>query len=219
MKRYDNKRPDARSHTSDDRARSVYRVLLPVYRYLPASLCLLLIVFLSCYPRPPRTYVRSGIDPSEVKRIAVLPFDNLSGEEGAGESLTEIFTLELMRTGRFDVAEPGRVKTAVKERRIRTTRDMDLEAAKWLGESLDLNLILVGSVLDFEVQEFGNKRVPVVTVISRLVQANTGRTLWAVHRSRKGDDKETLFGWGRISSPSRLAQEVASEMVSTLKIR
>lgn len=216
MKRYDNKQPDARSQTSDGRPGSVCRVLLPVYRYLPATLCLFLIVFLSCYPRPPRVYVRSELDPSELKRIAVLPFDNLSGEEGAGESVTEIFTLELMRTGRFDVAEPGRVKTAVKERRIRTTRDMDLQAAKWLGETLDLNLILVGSVLDFEIQDFQNKRVPVVTVILRLVQANTGTTLWSVCGSRKGDDRETFFGWGRVTSLSQLGSMVASDMLRNL---
>lgn len=185
---------------------------------LPTATCLMLIVFLSCCPKLPRIYVRPGSGLSDLKKIAVLPLDNLSGEEAAGEQMTEIFVMELMRAGRFDVAEPGRVKKAMKERRIRTTRDMDLEAAKWLGENLDLNLILVGSVLEFRVQEYQNKRVPVVTVILRLVQANTGTTLWATYASRKGDDRETLFGWGRITSLSQLAKEVASEMVSTLRV-
>jgi TolB-like protein len=219
MKRYGKKQPGARSQTSDGRPGSVCRVLLPVYRCVPATLCLLLIVFLSCYARPPRIYVRSEVDPSELKRIAVLPFDNLSGEEGAGESVTEIFTMELMHTRRFDVAEPGRVKKAIKGKRIRTTRDLDLDAARWLGESLDLNLILVGSVLDFEVREFQNKRVPVVTVILRLVHASTGTTLWSAYGSRKGDDKETFFGWGRVTSLSQLGSIVASDMLRNLVLR
>ncbi len=212
MKRYPIEQPDSRPQASDG-------VLQSACRRLPVALCLLLIVSLSCRPQPPRFYVRPETSISGLKKIAVLPFDNLTGEEDAGEKVTEIFTMELMHTGRFNVAEPGRVKKAMKERRIRTTRDMDLEAAKWLGESLDLNLILVGSVLDFEVQEFQNKRVPVVTVISRLVHTNTGVTLWAAYRSRKGDDRETIFGWGRITSLSELGSTVASEMLRPLVVK
>jgi TolB-like protein len=212
MKRYTNQEPDFRQQASDNRLRSACR-------FLPTALCLLLVVSLSCCPRLPRIFVRPGTTISELPRIAVLPFDNLTGEEGAGEKITEIFTMELMRLGRFEVAEPGRVKKATKERRIRTTRDIDLDAAKWLGEILNLDLILVGSVLDFETQESQNKQVPVVTVTLRLVHANTGMTLWAAYRSRKGDDGETLFGWGRITSLSQLANAVASEMLQTLKVK
>jgi TolB-like protein len=173
----------------------------------------------SCYYRPPGVQVREpGESSSQLKKIAVLPLDNLSGEEGAGEKMTEIFVVELMRQGRFEVAEPGRVKKALMEKRIRTTRDLDLEAARWLGETLGLDLILVGSVLEFEIQESQNKPVPVVTVISRLMKADTGATLWAAYQSRKGDDRETLFGWGRITSLSQLGDVVASEMLRTLPV-
>ncbi|MFQ6032505.1 MAG: hypothetical protein ACE5K2_06245 [Candidatus Zixiibacteriota bacterium] len=156
---------------------------------------------------------------SKFKRIAVLPFDNLSGEEGAGEKMTEVFTIELMRKGKFSLAEPGEVKKAMMQKRIRTTRDIDLEAAKWLGESLNSDLILVGSVLDFQIHKLENKEVPMVTVVSRLVQANTGVTVWAAYQSRKGDDEESFFGWGRITSLSQLARIVASDMLRSLKVK
>jgi TolB-like protein len=178
--------------------------------------CLLLLVFLSC-AHPPRIYLRPQTDLSDFKRIAILPFDNLSGEEGAGEKMTEIFIVELLRNGRFSVAEPGRVKKAVMEKRIRTTRDMDIEAAMWLGENLEVDLILAGSVLEYSIHESGNKKVPMVTVTSRLVQADSGVTVWAAYQSRQGDDKESLFGWGRITSLSQLAHLAASEMLQSLQ--
>ena len=84
--------------------------------------CLLLLVFLSC-AHPPRIYLRPQTDLSDFKKIAVLPFDNLSGEEGAGEKMTEIFIIELLRNGKFSVAEPGRVKKAVVENRLRSGED------------------------------------------------------------------------------------------------
>jgi TolB-like protein len=161
--------------------------------------------------------LRPQTDLSEFKKIAVLPFDNLSGEEGAGEKMTEIFIIELLHIGKFSVAEPGRVKKAVMEKRIRTTRDMDIEAVKWLGESLEVDLILAGSVLDFSVEESANKKVPMVTVISRLVQADSGVTIWAAYQSKQGEDKESIFGWGRITSLSRLAHLAVSEMLQSLQ--
>ena len=184
-------------------------------KLLVAGFILALLVFISC-AHPPRIYIRPEVDFSNFKRIAVLPFDNLSEVEGAAERMTEIFMIELMHKDKFSVAEPGLVKKAVMERRIRTTRDIDLDAARSLGENLDLDLILVGSVLDFEMQKFGNKEVPVITVVSRLVQANTGTTVWAAYQSRRGDDKETFFGWGRVNSLSELAGIVAAQMISSL---
>lgn len=184
-------------------------------KFLSFKFILVLLVFLSC-AHPPRIYLRPETGFSEFKKIAILPFDNLSGQEGAGEKMTEIFTIELMQMKKFSVAEPGQVKKAMMEKRIRTTRDIDLEAAKWLGESLNSDLLLVGSVLDFETQESQNKQVPVVTVVSRLVQANTGVTVWAAYQSRKGDDKESFFGWGRITSLSQLGSTVASQMLKSL---
>jgi len=186
--------------------------------YWPVAVCLLLAVLLCCYSRPPGIQVRPGEGPSPLTKIAILPFDNLSGEEGAGEKMTEIFVVELMRTGKFEVVEPGRVKKAMMEKRIRTTRDLDLDAARWLGETLGLDLILVGSVLEFEIQESQNKPVPVVTVTARLLKADSGATVWAAYQSRKGDDRETLFGWGRITSLSQLGDVVASEMLRNLKV-
>ena len=207
MKRHTQNQPQSECRILVNKQNSVFRLL--------AAFCLLLLALLSC-AHPPRIYMRPQIDLSEIERIAVLPFDNLSGEEDAGEKITEIFTVELLRMGNFSVAEPGRVKKAVMEKRIRTTRDMDIEALKWLGESLEVDLILAGSVLDFSVEESANKKVPMVTVIARLIEADSGATVWAAYQSRQGDDKESLFGWGRISSLSELARLAASEMLQSL---
>jgi TolB-like protein len=216
MKKHSPEQPNSRWQTSISRRDSVFCLPLSVHYYLPTALCVLLLVFLSC-AHPPRIYLSPQTDLSEFKKIAVLPFDNLSGEEDAGEKMTEIFTIELLRMGSFSVAEPGRVKKAVMEKRIRTTRDVDIEAAKWLGENLEVDLILAGSVLEFSIQESANKKVPMVTVISRLVQADSGVTVWAAYQSRQGDDKESLFGWGRITSPSQLAHLAVSEMLQSLQ--
>jgi TolB-like protein len=216
MKRHAQDQPRSQCQSSANRRDSVFRLPFSAHFHLPTALCLLLFVFLSC-GHPPRIYMRPQTDLSGFKKIAVLPFDNLSGEEDAGEKITEIFTVELLRMGSFSVAEPGRVKKAVMEKRIRTTRDMDIEAIKWLGESLEVDLILAGSVLDFSVEESANKKVPMVTVISRLVQAESGVTVWTGYQSRQGDDKESLFGWGRITSLSELARLAVSEMLQSLQ--
>jgi len=195
---------------------SIFELLFPSPTTLTFMVVMLSVVFLSCAPHSPRVYLRPEVNISSFKKVAVLPFDNLSGEEGAGEKMTEIFSIELLRSKKFILVEPGQVRKVMMEKRIRTTRDIDLEAVRWLKEKLNLDLILVGSVLEFQMQKFDAREVPVVTVISRLVDADTGVTIWAAYQSRRGNDKETLFGWGRVNSLSRLARIVASQMIKSL---
>ena len=91
MKRHAENQPHSEYRSSVDKQNSVFR--------LPTALCLLMLAFLAC-AHPPRIYIRPQTDLSEIKRIAVLPFDNLSGEQDAGEKITEIFTVELLRMGK-----------------------------------------------------------------------------------------------------------------------
>jgi hypothetical protein len=59
----------------------------------------------------------------------------------------------------------------------------------------------------------GEGPVPSVGASLRLVQAASGRVWWAGVHFRSGEDKESVFGWGRVRSPERLVSELAAEML------
>jgi len=59
--------------------------------------------------------------------------------------------------------------------------------------------------------------IPIVAVNARMLDVKTGDILWTISHTHEGDDWETIFGFRRIISLSRLAQIVVSEIVESLE--
>ena len=53
----------------------------------------------------PRRYVHPGLDPATMKRVAVLPFENLSTDRVVGEKALRLLVLELLASGVYEVVE------------------------------------------------------------------------------------------------------------------
>lgn len=175
------------------------------------SLCLS-----GCAKTPVRVYIEPGLTVSRVKSIAILPFDNISGHPDAGKKVVNLLLTELIRTELFELADMGEVENSLRSLRIRTIAEIDLEKLQAFKEQLGVQTVIVGSVDEYELRQEGSGTVPVIAVNARMLDAQTGDILWAVSHTRNGDDWETIFGFGRIISLSRLAQIVVSEMLESL---
>lgn len=75
---------------------------------------------------------------------------------------------------------------------------------------------MVGTLHDFDMQlatgAGGSGQIPVVAVSLRILDASTGEIVWASNVARRGNDRETVFGIGRIHSLNNLAEETAAEL-------
>jgi len=169
-----------------------------------------------CSAKAPRGYFKPGVTISQIKSLAVLSFDNISGYPDAGKKAVNLFLTELARTELFEIAEMGEVEKTLRSLRVRTTAELDLSKRQNLGEQLNVQVVIVGSVDEYELRQEGGRTVPVVAISARMLQVQTGDILWAVSHIHDGNDWETVFGFGRIISLSRLAQIVISEMVEFL---
>jgi len=56
-----------------------------------------------------------------------------------------------------------------------------------------------------------------VAATLRLVEIASGRVVWACHYSRTGEDRETVFQWGREHSQDKLIASLAVEMLDDLR--
>jgi TolB-like protein len=169
-----------------------------------------------CSAKAPRGYFKSGVTVSQISSLAVLPFDNISGHQDAGKKVVNLLLTELASTELFQIAEVGEVEKSLRSLRIRTTAELDLSKLQNLGEQLNVQAIIVGSVDEYEVRQERSGAVPVVAVSVRMLEVQTGDILWAISNAHDGNDWETVFGFGRIISLSQLAQIVVSEMVESL---
>ncbi len=153
---------------------------------------------------------------SNVKKVAVLPFDNISGRKDAGKVVANIFVSELFESGRFKVEEPGNIVQFMLKERVETVRE--LETLQFFGKRLEVDAIIVGTVEEFDDGfKVGGSQVPVVSIIARMVDTNSGRITWAVYNKRRGDDYTIIFDFGEVRSVTTLAQKVIREMIYTIR--
>lgn len=181
-----------------------------------ASITLLLIaILIACGPKP-NFYNYQKLDFQPFKTVAILPFNNFSGQEDAGKQVSNAFLVELLKKPYFRVIEPGQVDLTMRRERIRSADQIDVKTAQLLRDSLHADYILIGAVNEYSYIKSGEKEVPLVGFTVRLLDTSNGTIVWAANHSRKGDDRELVFSWGLITSLTRLTQKSVKEVAQKL---
>lgn len=154
-----------------------------------------------------------GRVPPDRPRAALMPFENLAGREEQSQLFTGVFFAHLVASGALDMVDPAHVEAAMESLGIRATGSMTSAEVRAMADTLHVPYLLLGSVLESGTVQTPNGPVPSVGAALRLVQAASGRVPWAGVHFRSGEDRESVFGWGRIASTERLVSELASDML------
>lgn len=179
-------------------------------RWLAASLVLAL---LCTAGTPAVRRSAGGTVPPGRPRTALMPFENLAGREEQSQLFTRIFFAQLAASGALEMVEPAQVEAAMDSLGIRASGSMTIAEVRAMADTLHAPYLMLGSVLESGTVQGTNGPVPSVGATLRMVEAASGRVLWAGVHFRSGEDKETVFGWGRVRSPERLILELASDML------
>ena len=178
---------------------------------------ILALLLISLLPACGKTVQTAHIKESiEIRRVAVIPFYNVSGRRDAGRIVTEIFVTELFRDGRFQVEEPGNVLQFMFDEWMDRVGEIDREKAVVLGRRLGVDAVITGTVEEFE-DGIGPHAVPLVAITARMVATEDGRVLWYGHNRKRGDDYIVVFDFGRVRSVITLAQRVVREMLEGME--
>lgn len=161
-------------------------------------------------------YIHPNADLAAMKRVAVLPFENVTQERTAGDKVQKIFLVELLSLDTFDVVEPGAVNKALKAERIESVDALAPADIKRIGEQLNVEAVFIGTVVDFAESRSGSTPAPEVTIQLRLVETQTGATVWSASQTRAGVKAATrLFGIGG-ETLTQAAREVLRSELNTL---
>ncbi len=154
--------------------------------------------------------------------LAILPFDNLSDDQGAARSMENLVLIAFLNHSPIKIIDPGQVTSALLEERIRLATSIPKETLRRLGERLGVDFFLLGVVHEYRLQRVtgaaGSGEVPVVSLTLRMLDAASGDIVWASSAARRGNDDETVFGIGRIDSLERLAQVTVGEIAKDLSM-
>jgi TolB-like protein len=151
-------------------------------------------LFLSGCASGPTRYIHPNADLGALKKVAVLPFENVSGEQGAADKVHKIFLVELLSLEVFDVVEPGTVSKALKGETASSPDSLTPDDLKRIGGSLGADALFMGQVVDYSDAR-GPNTAPEVTLQFRLVETASGATVWSTSQTRSGVKTSTrLFG-------------------------
>jgi TolB-like protein len=161
-------------------------------------------------------YLHPNVDLGAIRRVAVLPFENLTQDRTASEKVQKIFLTELLSLEAFEVVEPGQVTKELRASRIESVEALGPGDLKRIGESLKAQGIFVGAVVDYAETRSGQTPTPEVTIQLRLVETQSGVTVWSASRTRSGASASArLFGIGG-QSLTEAARQLIKDELSTL---
>lgn len=161
-------------------------------------------------------YVHPNADFSIYGRVAVLPLDNLTTDRFAGERVREILVVELSAQGQFELVETGEVNRVLRVQNITNVYELGPEGIAALGQTLGVQAIFLGSVMDFRERRIGTITAPEVAVSLRLIDVASGTAIWSATDARAGVGTWTrLFGVGE-QSQSEAAREVVLAIIDTI---
>lgn len=174
---------------------------------------------LGCASLAPRYYVNPQADMSLYKRVAVMPFSNLSSHGLAGERVTRAFVTELVISDRYRVVEPGEFRAVLHSMDADPTADgaVDAQRLREAAAKVDVSGVIRGSVTDYEVQRRGQDEFPVISFDVELLDVASGNIVWRASITRRGSSRIPILGGSSPLTLGSLTQSACSELVDGLR--
>jgi len=143
-------------------------------------------------------FLHPEFDFSYLEHVAVVPFENLSDTPNSGAQATRYFINSLLSAEAFQVVEPGEVARALSGQGMVRTAQLADTQIKDVGRELGVQGLFLGTVSESASLRSGSTTVSVVTVVIRLVETETGATVWsATNTEDSANFWSTLFGTGQ----------------------
>lgn len=164
----------------------------------------------------PQFFIHQTYDFSVVKKVAVLPLENLTTDQLAGERVRKAVIAELLAAGVVDVIEPGQVNRALNQLNIQSVTALSVDDLKKLGASLGVQALFLGSLDVYDRISLGGGSFPEITISLRAVDPATGTIVWSATHSGGGVGiVGRLFGFGG-DTMSEATQKTIRAALATL---
>ena len=158
------------------------------HRLLPVPFILILLIvtllFYGCNGNM-KKFKHADIETNNLYRIVVFPLENMTAHEYADEKIRSLVIMDLLARD-VNVIEPGEVMRVFRELRIRSVESMSVIDMQRLGDMLDVDVILKGSVGTFEMKKGNAVSYPEVSVHLMLLGVKTGEIVWSAWHTSGG---------------------------------
>lgn len=159
--------------------------------------CCLAIVSIAACSKIATDYVHPKYDFSLIQKVGVLPIENLTQDQQAGEKVRKIVVSEVLAAGVVDVVEPAQVNQALNQQQIQNISGISAKQITELAKALNVQAFIVGSVDTYERINVGGGNFAEVAITLRALDATSGGVIWSTSKSAGGAGFfGRLFGFG-----------------------
>ncbi|MGE5178813.1 MAG: hypothetical protein ACM3PF_06965 [Bacteroidota bacterium] len=175
---------------------------------------LLLIAGIAGCAAPGRLFVNREADMAYYKKVAVLPFANLTNDRFAGERVTRMFVTELTIADRFQVADPGEIRSVLERTGGLPTYEGTYDPKKLKDAAVEVgaNGLIRGAVSEYQMVGTNVSPRPSVAFDVEMVDVATGNVVWKASISKRGKARFPIVGGGA-ATLSRLTEDACRDVV------
>jgi TolB-like protein len=167
----------------------------------------------------PRVFVNPDADMTFYRKVAVLPFTNLSEERFAAARLTRAFVTELIIANRFQIVDEGEFRTALEKigGEPNIEGNYDPGKLKEAATQVEATGLIRGAVTEYKLVRSGSSEHAVVSFDAEMVDVATGAVVWRISVTKRGKGRVPVIGGSGTRSFGQLTQAACEDAVSKLK--
>ena len=143
-------------------------------------------------------------------KLAVLPFENLSGQFGADEKIMSSIYKALQKE--YTIISASEVEKILTYLRVRHTGFLTTKEIQKIGRRLRVDSLLLGMIETYRQQPF-----PQVSFFCKLISTKEGAPIfWSKNFCLRGRDKVYLLNRAEYTTWELLMQKMAEDLVKSL---
>jgi polysaccharide biosynthesis protein PelC len=161
-------------------------------------------------------YQDRNMDFGALKTVAVMPFQNLSRDNLAGDRVRDVFVSAMLASEALYVVPNGEVARAIAKVGVSNATSPNNEEVVKLGQALKAEAIVTGTVKEYGEVRSGTAVGNAISVSIQMEETSTGKVIWTGTSTKGGVTfSDRLFGGGG-TPMNHLTEEVVDDLLNKL---
>lgn len=154
--------------------------------------------------------------PESMCRVGIIPFVNKTSYQDGDVLFYRVFVSGLSRVGDFELVPEGDMRRAFQQIRLPPGKQQpNYDQLRILGDYLDTDILLSGTILQMKEDSLHGEIVPYMTVKLEMLDSRSGQTVWSVYHVKNGTQYRKVMHFGVISTITQLATQMAEEILES----
>ena len=158
-----------------------------------------------------------NMDFGSIKNVAILPFWNMTQNQGAADRVRDTLANALLATQAVYVLPAGEVGRAMARASPASSTSPSVEEIQKLGQLLKADAVVTGVVREYGEVRSGNATSNVVSVSVQMYETGTGKVIWSGSSTKGGVGwEDRLLGTGGGQPMNSVTEQVVDELLRQL---